>query len=215
MTKSTSVHHLGMIWLHGLGSDGQNMAGVAHYLSLPEEVTIQHVFLDAPYRPVTINQGYSCRAWYDIKGVSLVSREDSEGIIASTAMIHEAIDGLINRGISSDNIILAGFSQGGAMTFFAGLSYPKPLKALMSLSAYFPLREKFICHQPTTLPVFVGYGLQDDVVNPLWTMQSVDFLKEKGLSCITVNEYTMAHAICEKELIDMSAFIQSLTKGAI
>lgn len=194
-----------VIWLHGLGADAQDMAGLA--TQLPVTVAIRHVFLDAPVRPVTINNRMPMRAWYDIVGAKLTDREDQEGILQSEAMICEVIEGQLAEGFISQQIFLAGFSQGGAMALFTGLQMTNPIAGVIALSSYLPLATLCkICLDKQT-PIFAAGGLYDPVVLPAWTKQSVEILKNQGFHQVSWHEYPMEHAICAEEITDIAQWL--------
>ena len=194
-----------VIWMHGLGADAQDMVGLAE--QLPLTLPIRHVFMDAPVRPITMNNGMRMRAWYDILGMALTDREDSEGIRQSDALIRQVIDSQVKEGFLSEQIFLAGFSQGGAMALFTGLHLSIPLAGIIALSAYLPLAAacKIVLNPGT--PMFLACGLYDQLVWPHWTKQSVDSLRNKGFKHIAWHEYHMEHTICQEEIKDLSAWL--------
>lgn len=200
-----------IIWLHGLGADGQDMMTIAKSLQL--DISIRHIAPHAPVRPVTINNNYPMRAWYDITGAKLTDREDQNGIIASEQVIQQLIRAEEARGIKSEHIYLAGFSQGGAMSLFTGLRYNKPLGGIISLSAYLPLPALIGRLANPTLPVFMGAGIYDTVVLPAWTKASKSALESAGIKNITFNEYPVAHAVSLQEISDISAWLAAGISG--
>ena len=194
-----------IIWMHGLGADAQDMAGLAE--QLPVSVAIRHVFIDAPVRPVTINNHMPMRAWYNITGMKLTDREDEAGILQSEALIRQVIEDQIAEGFVSEQIFLAGFSQGGAMALFTGLQTTHPLAGIITLSAYLPLAA--ICRMSlhNSTPVFAAAGQYDPVVLPIWTKQSIESLKSRGFQHITWHEYPMEHSICAEEVKDLALWL--------
>jgi phospholipase/carboxylesterase len=194
-----------VIWMHGLGADAKDMAGLA--AQLPVTAPIRHVFIDAPVRPVTLNNRMPMRAWYDIVGMKLTDREDREGIIASEAMIREVMDGQCAEGFDSNQIFLAGFSQGGAMALYTGLQLVKPLGGIIALSAYLPLASVCKLSLDNQTPIFAAGGLYDPIVLPDWTKDSVTLLKHKGYQQLTWHEYPMEHAICLEEVNDLARWL--------
>ena len=196
-----------VIWMHGLGADASNMEGLAAQLDLPT-AAIRHVFLNAPMRAVTINNGMHMRAWYDIGGSTIMDREDALGIAASQKQIVTAIDDQVNLGFSTHTIFLAGFSQGGAMALFSGLNFDRKLAGIIALSAYLPLLKHCDAAADKTTPIFLAYGHLDAIVQPTWTKQSSDWLKNRGYVNITMHDYTMEHSICREELTDLSSWLQ-------
>lgn len=196
-----------VIWMHGLGADAQDMAGLA--TQLPVTVGIRHVFLDAPLRPVTLNNHMVMRAWYDIVGMKLTDREDSDGIRQSEEMIRQVIADQVTKGFSVKQIFLAGFSQGGAMALFTGLQMQEPLAGIITLSAYLPLPARCKVAIPHQTPIFAAGGQYDPIVLPAWTKQSMDFLKAYGFQNITWHQYPMEHAICAQEVEDMANWLNT------
>ncbi len=198
-----------VIWLQGLGASGHEFANVVPELHLDANLSLRFIFPHAPERAVTINQGYRMPAWYDITGFDLSSREDEVGLGQSELQIHDLIQREVNRGIDTENIILAGFSQGGATALFSGLRAAYPLKGLIVLSAYCP-----VVHTVTSTrspanaktPIFVGHGRMDDVVPHQWGMATVRFLKEWEYS-VTWKDYAMPHSVCPEELRDIGQWI--------
>lgn len=196
-----------VIWMHGLGADAQDMQGLANQLSLT--VPVRHVFMDAPVRPVTLNNRMPMRAWYDIVGMTLTDREDRQGILQSETMIQDVVDRQIEDGFSSDQIFLAGFSQGGAMALFSGLRSSRPLGGLIVLSAYLPLAAECKPALSHTTPIFIAGGLFDQIVLPMWTKQSVDWLKAHQFTEVSWHEYPMEHSIHSEEIGELSSWINA------
>ncbi len=198
-----------IIWMHGLGANGADMAGVAKQLSI--NVPIRHVFLDAPVRPVTLNNRMPMRAWYDIIGIKLTDREDREGLMQSEALIRQAIDHQIAHGFKPQQIFLAGFSQGSAMALFTGLRSNLALGGIVALSGYLPLAAD--CEPKSTtcaLPIFIGGGRFDPVVLPDWTKQSFDWLKARGFTHLAWHQYSIEHSICMEEIRDIGHWLSSI-----
>lgn len=194
-----------VIWMHGLGADAQDMAGLAS--QLPLTVPVRHVFLDAPVRPVTLNNHMPMRAWYDILGTELAEREDSTGIKQSENIILEVIDSQLSAGFRSEQIFLAGFSQGGAMALYTGLHIARPLAGIIALSSYLPLASACkIVLDPRT-PMFVASGLYDQMVLSSWTKHYVESLRNKGFQQIEWHEYPMEHNICGEEVKALSDWL--------
>lgn len=202
LTKAQAV----VIWLHGLGSNPEDMAGLAQELAV--SAPIRHVFLAAPIRPVTINQGMMMPAWYDILGVSLLDRQDYQGIAASQQLVMKAIEQQLAQGFTSQQIYLAGFSQGAAVALYSALSCVHTLGGLMVLSGYLPCVDKLSIQQSIDCPMFFAMGMYDDVVMPVWSKQSVKMLQEHGFNKLQAMEYPMAHAVCATEIKDISLWLQ-------
>lgn len=198
-----------VIWLHGLGADGNDFVPIVDELSLPK-LGIRFIFPHAPMMAVTINGGFVMRAWYDILDAGLNTRkEDEQGVRASQNMIAGLINKEVARGIPASRIVVAGFSQGGAMALQTGLRYPGRLAGLMALSAYLPLtstlaRERQVANQQT--PIFMGHGTIDDVVPMSLAARSRDHLEQAGYR-IDWYEYPITHSVCEEELTDISAWL--------
>lgn len=190
-----------LIWMHGLGADAQDMMGVA--AALPEELAISHVFVDAPVRPVALNNHMPMRAWYNIVGIKLTDREDKEGIIESTKNIKDIINAQITKGYKASQIFLVGFSQGGAMALFTGLTYELKLGGIISLSAYLPLISEIKNIHHIDTPIFIGLGTKDPIVLPEWTNASYDWLTKQNCSNIILHKYPMEHSICIEEIRDI------------
>lgn len=196
-----------VIWMHGLGADANNMVGLAE--QLPLTVAVRHVFMNAPVRAVTLNNGMSMRAWYDIVGMKLTDRQDREGILQSEMMIAEVIDSQIAAGFESKQIFLAGFSQGGAMSLFSGLRRLKPLGGIVSLSAYLPLMSDCTSILDKRTPMFIACGRFDGVVLPAWTRQSHEWLLSQNFERVAWHEYPMEHSTCIQEIKDLAHWFSS------
>ncbi len=199
-----------MIWMHGLGASYEDMVGLEAELNL-DDIAIRHVFLQAPDRPVTINNFYKMPAWYDIVGTSLTDREDSEGIKASKKLIEEAIQAEVDKGVAVENIILSGFSQGGAMALYTGLSLKKRLKAIVGLSCYLPLAGRFdepVADNLTDMPIYLAYGEMDPIVWPIWSQASIDKLKKMGLTDIYSQGFPMMHSVCVEEIMSLNNWLK-------
>lgn len=191
-----------VIWLHGLGADGSDFVPIVRELDLSGCPPIRFVFPTAPTMPVTINGGYVMRAWYDILEQDLVRREDEAGLRASQLAIEALIDAEKARGISADRIVLAGFSQGCAMTLQTGLRYPEKLAGLMCLSGYLPLRETVPAERQAAnqqTPIFMAHGRMDPIVVIERAEKSRDILRELGYQ-IEWAEYPMQHSVCAEEV---------------
>ena len=194
-----------VIWMHGLGADGNDFVPIVRELDLSECPAIRFVFPHAETMPVTINNGYVMRAWYDILGMDLVRREDEVGLRKSQGQVEQLIAREIERGISADRIILAGFSQGCAMTLQTGLRYPKKLAGLLCLSGYLPLADSLPAECSTanrSTPIFMAHGRVDPVVQIARAETSRDFLKSLGYA-IEWKDYSMPHSVCEEEIDDI------------
>ena len=198
-----------VIWLHGLGADGNDFVPIVRELDLSGSQSIRFIFPTAPTMPVTINGGYMMRAWYDIFTPDLVRREDEPGLRASQALVEVLIAKEEARGIPAERIVLAGFSQGCAMTLQTGLRHPEKLAGLMCLSGYLPLAamieaERHAANHAT--PIFMAHGRQDPVVVVPRAEQSRDMLKALGHD-IEWHEYQMQHSVCQEEVDDIGQWL--------
>lgn len=201
-----------VIWLHGLGADGNDFAPIIPELDLSGCPGIRFIFPSAPSMPVTVNGGYVMPAWYDIIGRDLTDQEDAAGIQKSAAAIIKLIKHEASRGIAYENIVLAGFSQGCAMVLHIGLRFPHKLAGIIALSGYLPLAmsvnlEKHSANQTT--PIFMGHGEYDSVVIPERAQASCALLEKMGYQ-VNWNEYPMEHSVNHEELADISRFLQEV-----
>ena len=201
-----------VIWLHGLGADGNDFVPIIPELHLPASPAIRFIFPSAPSMPVTVNGGYVMPAWYDIIGRNLMDQEDAEGIKRSATSIIELIEREVQRGIDYRHIVLAGFSQGCAMALYIGLRLPHQLAGIIALSGYLPLAlslsiEKHSANQNT--PIFMAHGTYDPVVI-LDRAQASHALLEKLAYRVNWNEYPMEHSVHHEELADISRFLQEV-----
>jgi phospholipase/carboxylesterase len=197
-----------VIWLHGLGADGNDFVPIVQQLKLPK-LGIRFVFPHAPMRPVTINGGFVMRAWYDIVAQDLAQRADEAGIRHSQAAIDALIAKEAARGMPASRVVLAGFSQGGVLSLQTGLRHPKALAGVMSLSAYLPLastveKERNAVNQGT--PIFIGHGMADNVVPLKAGTAARDQLIKLGYD-VDWHQYPMAHSVCPQELDDIGAWL--------
>ena len=206
-----------VIWLHGLGADGNDFAAMVPQLDLRGCPPIRFIFPHAPSMPVTVNGGYVMPAWYDIVGANLVDRQDAAGIQKSEKAIVALIEQEVARGIPYERIVLAGFSQGCAMALHTGLRLPHRLAGIMALSGYLPLADRFPSERHTAnahTPVFIAHGTQDPVVILKRGEDSRDALKALGHP-VQWHTYPMQHSVHPQEIVDIAAFLkQVLGKAA-
>ncbi|MEY4267723.1 MAG: hypothetical protein RIS90_2258 [Pseudomonadota bacterium] len=198
-----------VIWLHGLGANGHDFAGLVPELDLSGCPPIRFVFPHAPSMPVTVNGGYVMPAWYDILGPNLVSQQDAAGIQASARAIVALIEHEVARGIPAERIVLAGFSQGCAMALHTGLRLPRRLAGIMALSGYLPLADRLTAERHPAnaqTPIFMAHGTQDPVVVIARGEASRDALAALGQP-IEWHSYPMPHSLHPKEIADISAFL--------
>lgn len=199
-----------VIWLHGLGDSGNGFAPIVPELKLPEELAIRFVFPHAPTRPVTINNGMSMRAWYDITSLDFNHRADRQGVDESTELVAELIEKEIEQGIPANKIVLAGFSQGGVIALHLGTRFNQTLAGIMSMSSYMcePEKLKDEVHAANkNTPVFVAHGTHDDVV-PIFMGNAAYKVLESNHYPVTWHEYAMQHNVCVQQLNDISAWLQ-------
>lgn len=201
-----------VIWLHGLGADGHDFEPIVPELQLPDELAVRFVFPHAPVQPVTINGGYAMRSWYDILEANLSRRVDEQGVRDSATQIQLLIEQQIADGIPANKIVLAGFSQGGAITLFLGLRLPMRLAGLMALSTYLPIPEKLATERSDVMrdvPLFYSHGQIDNIVPASLARQSVQQLRDLNYA-VDYREYMMAHSVCPDEIDQISQFLQSV-----
>jgi len=201
-----------VIWLHGLGADGHDFVPIVRELDLSGLPGIRFIFPHARTMPVTINNGYVMRAWYDITGAELVRREDEAGLRASQQEVEAFIAREKARGIPASRIILAGFSQGCAMTIQTGLRHPETLAGMICLSGYVPLADKLGAERTEAslaTPIFMAHGRHDNVVPFSRAQASHDVLVELGYQ-VEWHEYTMQHSVCLEEVQDLSRFFKKV-----
>jgi phospholipase/carboxylesterase len=199
-----------VIWLHGLGADGHDFGPLVPELVRPGERALRFVFPHAPVRPVTINGGYAMRAWYDIVSFDRNAAQDVTGIRASQAAVHALIEREIARGTDSAHIVLAGFSQGGAVAVYTGTRHPQALAGIVGLSCYALLGADFTRERSMancTTPIFLAHGTQDPVVSPLLGEELRQQLETAGCK-VESHSYPMPHAVCEEEIAHVAAWLR-------
>jgi len=199
-----------VIWLHGLGADGHDFEPIVPYLGLSPATRVRFIFPHALMRPVTVNGGAVMRAWYDISEISTSKGQDEAGILHSAEKVRALIEFEISRGIPASKIILAGFSQGGAMALYAGLRYPEKLAAIMALSAYLLFPERLHSEHSkanSETPVFVGHGTHDPVV-PFFLGQDVKSALEAGQWPVEWHSYPIPHSVSQPEIADIGRWMQ-------
>ncbi|MDO6746307.1 alpha/beta hydrolase [Gilvimarinus sp. 1_MG-2023] len=196
-----------VIWLHGLGASCNDFANLLPELQLDENASIRFIFPQAPTMPVTVNSGYEMPAWYDLLSLDVNRKFNAEHLSQASAAIADIIERQIAAGIDSTRILIAGFSQGGAVAYDVALNSTKPLAGLMALSTYFATSAT--CHfagQNQRLPISVQHGLQDDVVLPELADKAEAILAEHNYDT-TSHRYPMAHEVCREQIADISQFI--------
>lgn len=198
-----------IIWLHGLGADGSDFLPVVPELHLPNHLPVRFIFPHAPFKPVTINNGNVMRAWYDIYSMSIDQRIDQQGINDSIKLLSQWIQHEESSGIPTQNILLAGFSQGAVVALTAGLRYPKPLGGLMGLSGYLPEPNALFANTSLankSTPIFIGHGTEDTVVPFFLGEHAVEELRKHEYH-VSAYSYPMGHSVCAKEVEDMSKWL--------
>ena len=207
-----------VIWMHGLGADGNDFVPVVNELDLSGAPAVRFVFPHAPKRPVTINNGFVMRAWYDVSFGDLEGnsrRADERGVRESQAQIGALIEREVKRGVTVANIVLAGFSQGGAMALHTGLRYPEKLAGVMALSAYLPLADSLALEATAAnkaTPIFMAHGTFDPVVPLVMGAGSMTFLAGLGYK-VEWKQYPMQHSVCPEEIEDVGAWLRKVLKA--
>jgi len=201
---------LTVIWLHGLGADGHDFEPIVPELKL--RFPVRFVFPHAPVRPVTINGGMAMRAWYDILGFDRSAREDDAGIRASAAAVTELIDRELECGLRPDRVVLAGFSQGGAIALHTALREPRALGGVIALSTYLPLAGTLATERSAAnerLPIFMAHGTSDNVLPLALGERSRRTLEAHGYA-VDWHAYSMAHSVCLEEVSAIAAWLAAL-----
>jgi phospholipase/carboxylesterase len=200
-----------VIWLHGLGADGSDFVPIVEELRLPPAMAVRFIFPHARPRPVTINNGFVMRAWYDITSLGPDRVEDEAGIRQSAQVVRSYIEKENARGIASERIVIAGFSQGGAIAFQAALRYPQRLGGVMALSTYLPLRESLAKEATPAnrdVPILICHGVRDPMVPAALGTASRDLLQSLGYP-VEWKTYPMEHSVCMEEVLDISKWLQA------
>jgi phospholipase/carboxylesterase len=198
-----------VIWLHGLGADGHDFEPIVPEIVNHGERAWRFVFPNAPVRPVTINGGMRMRAWYDIRGLDRKAAEDVNGFRDTDRQVRQLIDAEGERGIPPNRIVLAGFSQGGAVSLYTAPRIPEKLAGVMALSCYLPGHAGFAAERAPAndaTPIFMAHGQGDATLPIVMGLQSRDFLKAQGYA-VEWHDYPMAHAVCAAEIADIREFL--------
>ena len=220
MTDQPIVREIGerpvdacVIWLHGLGADGHDFEPIVPELRLDPGLSIRFVFPHAPMMPVTINQGFVMRAWYDIRTADIGAEPDEKGIRSSAELVSEMIDAQIEQGIQPERIVLAGFSQGGAIVLQAGLRYPAKLAGIMALSTYLPLAESLESEKSADnadTSIFMAHGAIDPVISVNLAYASLKRLEQQGYT-VEWHEYNgMPHSVSEQEIYHIAEWLEKV-----
>lgn len=204
-----SAHVASVIWLHGLGADGHDFEPIVPALDLGRDHGIKFIFPHAPLRPITINGGMVMRGWYDVRAPDLTRQEDEAGIEESNDIMERYIEKEIDSGIPSERILLAGFSQGGAVALYCGLRYPKPLAGILALSTYLPLQQRLskeMSDANKKTPIFMAHGSVDPLI-PLHQGETANRqLRDAGYE-IEWHTYPIPHAVSPDEISDIGVWI--------
>ena len=201
-----------VIWLHGLGANGHDFEPIVPELRLPMTMGIRYVFPHAPEMPVTCNGGMTMPAWYDILGIGQNYPQDVAGFNRSTASINSLIERELANGVRSEDIVLAGFSQGGVIALHAGLRFPQKLGGIIALSTYVGAPETLLAEQADAnknIPIMMAHGSHDQVVPFAYGQQSAAVLGEAGY-VVDWKSYPMEHSVCGEEIADISAFLSKV-----
>ena len=198
-----------VVWLHGLGADGHDFKPIVPEFDLPEAV--RFIFPHAPIRPVTINGSYPMRAWYDIFSLERGGLEDEAGIRASASQVENLVQSEVDRGIPVSQLVLAGFSQGGAMALHVGLRYSQSIAGIIALSTYLPLPKTLTMEKTSgtkRLPIFMGHGTEDVTIPEFYGAQSRDQLQSEGYK-VDWHTYPTGHSVCEEEILHINGWLRT------
>lgn len=208
----TANPQLTILWMHGLGADGHDFAPIVPELERQLNAPVKFIFPHAPVRPVTLNGGMLMPAWYDIKSIGTTRDLSLDDIDESRKQIEAFIDAERSTGMRADQILLAGFSQGGAVAYHTGLHHPVPLAGIIALSGYIPVPGDDESEYPEAIrnmPILIGHGTRDPVVPTVLADQALEHLKAQGFPC-SYKKYAMEHSVCPQEIDDIAAFINEL-----
>ena len=199
-----------VILLHGLGADGHDFVPVVQEFGLPDALPVRFVFPHAALRPVTINNGYVMRAWYDIKSFTPAGRADTAGLTESAQRVAGYIERETQRGIAASRVVLAGFSQGGAVALYAGLRFPQRLAGILAMSCYLPFPEKLAAEKAVAnadVPILLCHGRSDPVVPITMGLEARDELQAHGYTP-EWRDYPMQHSVCMEEIADVARWLK-------
>ena len=199
-----------VIWLHGLGADGHDFAPIVPQLRLSEKAAIRFIFPHAPAMPVTVNGGYVMPAWYDILEMQIDRRVDSKGLLASAQAINAFIDRELERGIDSRRIVVAGFSQGGAVAYQVVLSHDKPLAGLLAMSTYLATAETLDYKAVNkSIPILIQHGEDDPIVPEQLGRKAATRLIKEGYR-VSYRSYPMEHSVCPAQIVDIGMWLTTV-----
>lgn len=199
-----------VIWLHGLGANGHDFAPIVPMLSMPEGINVRYVFPHAPEVSVTINNGYIMPAWYDILEMSIERKIDTAGLMTSVSQVQELIQREIDRGIDSKRIVIAGFSQGGAVAYQSALTFSMPLAGLLVMSSYFATNDSIsLANENKDIPVHVYHGTLDPVVPEELGQKAMSYLTQMGLEA-EYHTYRVEHTVAPDQISDIATHLKVL-----
>ena len=207
----TNIRHA-VIWLHGLGADGHDFVPIVPELGLAKDAGVRFVFPHAPSRPVTLNNGYVMPAWFDIISLDRTKNSSLDDILVTVGWINDLIDEQVALGVEPEDIILAGFSQGGVIALHAAMRYPKRLGGIMALSTYLPFAEETLQEMPKgyeQIPVFAAHGTHDPVIPAVWWEEYVPKLEKQGFPVVS-KSYPMEHSVSPQEIRDIGVWFRDL-----
>ena len=208
-----------VILLHGLGADGRDFVPIADEFGLPDSLPVRFVFPHAPMRSVTVNNGYVMRAWYDIKSFTPAGRADMSGIVESARRVADCIDRELQLGVAPARVVLAGFSQGGAVALYTGLRYPDRLAGILAMSGYLPFPETLAAERSAAnsdVPILLCHGRSDPVVPIAMGLEARRDLETHGYAP-EWRDYPMQHAVCVEEIAEVARWLRQrlpVTAGA-
>jgi phospholipase/carboxylesterase len=214
IVKTAEETEFTVIWMHGLGADGNDFVPVIPELRLPASLKVKFIFPHAPSRPVTLNNGMSMPAWYDLLSLDRSKNANEDDILTTVTWINKMIDDEIESGTPSEKILLAGFSQGGVIALHTGLRYPKKLGGIMALSTYIPFADNLLGAVPDVqkgMAIFAAHGQQDPVIPFASWQDYVPQLEAKGFD-VEAHSYQMEHSVNMEEINDISAWLQKTLK---
>jgi len=210
--KTADKTEFTVIWLHGLGADGNDFMPIVPELRLPESLAIKFIFPHAPVRPVTLNNGYKMRAWFDILALEGTKTAIESDILTTVGWVTALIESEIENGVAPQKILVAGFSQGGVIAFHTVLRFPKRLAGIMALSTYIPFMENLLEQtdkEQSGLQVFAAHGQRDPVIPYTSFQEYVPSLETNGFN-VEAHTYEMEHSVCQEEIQDMSSWLQKV-----
>ncbi len=213
--ETGGVPHAAVIWMHGLGADGHDFEPVVPELDLPSSPAVRFVFPHAPRQPVTINGGYVMRAWYDVFDDQGVRREDEAGVRASQGRIEVLIARERARGILASRIVIAGFSQGGAMALHTGVRHQERLGGIIALSCFLPLAAAVAAEASPVnraVPIFMAHGTHDPLIPVARGQEACSLLRTSGYR-VAWHEYPMPHSVCAEEISDIAAWLRTVLQS--